>query len=327
MASAAYGEINRLDDRLYRSFMMWEPVKKIREAASDLFNRLSVKPEQFFSELGGTMYELYRNMQKGEGVWARTVQEARDFYQKLKQEYPVDEWLKSKERIEFTTEYSKEVSLSLGEAMSLYMTLLRKQGREHVLEGGFVLENAVKEVTVKKDGKKETSYKTDDNGKIPLSPQDMIAFSSMLTKDQKDFAFKLGRYLSEDMAKKGNAVSRKLYGYDKFTEERYWPIYTAENYLPFSGKKHGDPQIKSKGFTKITTPHSGNSVIIRDVVDTWANHVNEMAQYHALALPVEDFNRVYNYTSESVKGHGQDSIKELIEKKLGTRGKKYIEHL
>ena len=321
----AYGEINRLDDRLYRSFMMWEPVKKIREAASDLFNRLSVKPEQFFSELGGTMYELYRNMQKGEGVWARTVQEARDFYQKLKQEYPVDEWLKSKERIEFTTEYSKEVSLSLGEAMSLYMTLLRKQGREHVLEGGFVLENAVKEVTVKKDGKKETSYKTDDNGKIPLSPQDMIAFSSMLTKDQKDFAFKLGRYLSEDMAKKGNAVSRKLYGYDKFTEERYWPIYTAENYLPFSGKKHGDPQIKSKGFTKITTPHSGNSVIIRDVVDTWANHVNEMAQYHALALPVEDFNRVYNYTSESVKGHGQDSIKELIEKKLGTRGKKYIE--
>lgn len=336
-SETAYGEINRLDDRRYRRFMMWEPVRGAREGVSDFLNRLTVKPEQFFLELGDTMYKLYREMRKGEGIWATDAAQAREFLQKLKQEYPVDEWFQSEEKVTFTTKEGKTVSMSLGEAMSLYNTILRKQGEEHVMSGGFVLEDAVREVTVQKEGKKkETTYVTDDNEHTPMTLDDMQRFvedknmedntiGGVLTREQKEFAAKLSGYLSKNMAQKGNAVSRRLYGYDKFTEERYWPLHTSENYVPFSGKKHGDPQVKNKAFTKSLTPHSHQPVIIRDILDVWANHINEMGLYHGLALPMEDFNRVYNYTSQFVKGYGQNSLKALIEKKLGKRANEYIE--
>ena len=72
------------------------------------------------------------------------------------------------------------------------------------------------------------------------------------------------------------------------------------------------------GFTKQTNAFANNPVIISDVFDVFCRHVDDMSTYGALALPVNDFQRIYNFKDKSV------SLKGEIESAYGAAAKKYI---
>jgi hypothetical protein len=59
-------------------------------------------------------------------------------------------------------------------------------------------------------------------------------------------------------------------------------------------------------------------------MDVWASHVNDMSMYHAFVLPLEDFMRVYNYSSTA---GGYDSVQQYIKNAYGSQANQYIERL
>ncbi len=252
-----------------------------------------LKPEYAFSVMGSdTLYGLYERLHEGELIWTRDVEEASDFAKATKRRYHWNKWDMGK-TFELTDDDGKPFTLSVEQAMSLYAYSKRASAKEHLAHGGF---SFAPDTRVALKGKIKGVL--NDAERYVLGGQPMAKIAGLLTEEQRGFVDEMQRYLSKDMADKGNEVSRALYGIDLFTEGYYFPMKSKEEYLDsHTGQGPGDPKIKNKGMTKPTVPHATNPLILEGFTEVWSRHVNDMANYHGMVLPMEDMNRVLNYAT------------------------------
>ena len=118
---------------------------------------------------------------------------------------------------------------------------------------------------------------------------------SKLTAEQKAFVEATQKYLSEDMAEKGNQVSMALYGIRLFKEKNYFPLRVAKQGVYVSTELIDQNKLKNSGFTKEVTPDAKNAVVISDYSRVWTGHVKQMSDYHGMTLAMEDMDRVLNF--------------------------------
>ena len=309
----------------------------------DYFALGCAKPVYFFKYIGGPFQELYNRVAQGEADYARTVDDAKQFFEKTAKKYDFYQWCDQKDgfkeqpkrEIRFETERGESVALSVEEALSIYATGRRKQGIDHLMEGGYKLSKgntrsvpSNQQEEIKRDGeilKQVLRYK--DNRVIRLTKNDLLKVSESLTQQQRDFADEMVRYLSTDMAALGNTVSLRMNGLKKFNESYYFPIKSTRNFLYTTQKTNQvDNRIKHKGMTKRVTPGAKNPINIAPFSDVWTDHCVDMAEYYALSLPLEDFNRVYNYKALNADG-SEITVKEALENIYGEKAKDYIDNL
>lgn len=287
---------------------------KAASAFANLLNADLVKPVYFFKEVGGTMQKLYQDLRNGEGVWAKNIQAARKAFHGAEIKYRYKSWYQTKEPIEIQTEGGKTLKLSIGQALSLYVLSRRKQGMNHMLTGGITLRAAP-------DNKLDVK----GNRTVKLTATDIENIIGELTDEQRGFAEEMQHYLSTVMAELGNEASMQLYGIRKFTEDNYFPIISESNYLYSQPGVTSDQRIKHTGFTNRTMPEANNPITIMDFSAVWANHVDRMCLYNAFVVPLENFNRVYNY--QSIADGSRYSVKESLAEAYGKKAGKYIDHL
>lgn len=281
-------------------------------ANSSYFEML--KPVYAFREINSdTLTEAYENVRKGEDVYAVDVAEGREIFLRLTKKYNITLNVLKKEHT-LTTERGEKVTLSTNELMTLYALMKRQQAAPHLMTGGFVFEE---------EGR--------TNSAVQITTDDAMAFAKELTDDEAGFADEMQKYLAEDMAAKGNEVSRALYDVTKFKDPNYFPIKSASQYLVHEekGKALSDRKIKNAGFTKDTVKNANNPVSISEFTKVWAGHVDEMSMYHAFTLPLEDFNRIFNYNrrGNAEEGISADSVKMAIESTSGRAAVNYVNTL
>lgn len=78
--------------------------------------------------------------------------------------------------------------------------------------------------------------------------------------------------------------------------------------------------------TNATVEGAEQALILNGFDSVWAGHVDEMAKYHAFTLPLENFDKVYNYSDIDVSNK-LTSIKEKIKNKYGNEAISYISKL
>ena len=275
-----------------------------------------LKPLTAFKLFGSKTFEkLFRNVQKGEGVWEINVYEAAEFLKAQKEKYGYDSW-DLKKRTDFTVKNGDTLSLTLGQMMTLYAYSRRKQAVKHITVGGLVFDDAVKVKKEKnKEGKSILSYEVTTKETYGLTEEMLEEIKNALTKEQLAFVSELQKYLSETMGAKGNEVSMKLLGVKLFKEEFYLPIRSSDYYQNFKPAEAGEVKLRNSSFSKETTPNANNPIVLYDFLDLWAEHVNDMSLYHALVLPLEDFMRVYNYRTvvDAENGEKEKAIKSTLE--------------
>ena len=297
--------------------------------AADKFSWNNLKPVYAFERLGSqTLKTLFGNIRKGQDVWAVDMQEAdafrRDQYKKHKRK----DWDMEKQ---YSFEFeSGKVDLSLEQIMSLYAYSRREAALDHLLKGGFVFGGST-EVFVKKNGIKRRYLKKDATA-YNLSAIELMQVIDSLTKEQKAFVEEMQTYLSDVMGGKGNEVSMQMYGIKSFGEKNYFPLRSAGQYMEKAKedsfrKEQGQISIVNSGFTKATTPHASNPITLDGFMDVWAEHVNDMAMYHGFVLPMEDFRRVYNYSTPNVEEGNSQSVNAAIENAFGKAATGYIDQL
>lgn len=287
-----------------------------------------LKPVTFFELLESpTLDKLYTNIRKGEESWAKIVYDAKQKRIEAQKEYNYKEW--ADDKVEITTERDDKLSLTVKEALSVYALSKRNQGVDHIMVGGVVLEEEAR----KRLNKKNRFSKNKDKSvnvrslNVPLSFNDIQNVNSMLTDEQKAYADELVKYMSSDMAKLGNEVSMRLYGIQKYTENYYFPIKSASNFLYSEPGVENDSRIKHMSMTKRTVPKANNPVVIGDFTETVMSHCQDMALYYGFALPLEDFKRVWNYKTPNIEGETHTSIKQQIDMVYGDKANKYIKQL
>lgn len=288
------------------------------------------KPVYAFERIGSsTLARLFENIRAGEDTWAKDMDHARKYYLEQSKKHKYDSWDFNKQ-YNFTSSSGIDFSLNLEQIMSLYAYSKREQAHDHLMKGGFVFDGNT-EVQVSKMGIPVT-YLNKSAKAHNVSPEILGEIIGKLTSDQKAFVDKMQNYLSDTMGAKGNEVSIQLYGVELFKEKNYFPLRSAGQYMERAKeadqkKEHGQISIVNSGFTKSTTPKSSNPVVLSGFMNVWADHVNEMSMYHSFVLPMEDFRRVYNYTTPNTENGQSASVNSAIQNAYGEAATKYIDQL
>ncbi len=289
-----------------------------------------LKPVYFFDMLDSpTLQKLFDAIYAGEGVAMRDAEEARSFKLKMNEKYHTDTWDTDSVH-EVRTGDGRVVKLRLGSMLTLYAYSGREQAAGHLERGGFEIDTSETADTRIKGKVTVPGAKTRALAHDPYKADRAVleAVSAQLTSEQRGYVDEMVRFLSTVMGEKGNEVSRVLHGINLFVEEHYFPIVSDPNYLTRENREVGDPQLRNLGMTKSLVENASNPIILSDFDAVWSKHCADMANYHGLVLPMEDFNRVMNYMiRDSETGALKESVRASLVKAHGKQANDYINQL
>ncbi len=299
-------------------------VSKLWEYITKNFGWDNLKPIYAMRMIGSdTLTELYKNVREGQSVWYKDFAAARDFLREQKKAYGVSKWDYAK-KYTFTSESGKTFDMTLEQILSLYAYSKRPQAIDHLTKGGIVFDDAIEVVEKNKLGI-PMKYTVNDKSAYRLSEATIAEILNTLTEEQKAYADIMQAYLSEVMGEKGNEVALAMYGVKLFKEKNYFPLKSSGQFLYTENEVKGEAKIKNAGFTKSTAPRANNPIIMSNFTDVWVGHCNEMSMYHAFTLPLEDFNRVWQYKA---RGEGEDvSVRTTLANTCGDAANTYIKDL
>ena len=290
-------------------------VKQIKNKYLQSLGYNSMKPEYFFEYLGSDeLLKLYRDVRKGEDTWAVTISDSKNYADDIREKYNWKNWDFGK-ITEYEASLGEKLKFDLEDLMALYAFSRREQAKNHILHGGIKFADT-------KNKKKSNEYSTHK-----LSKQDLKYLTNLLTEEQKAYVRDMVNYLSTEMAEKGNEVTRQLYDVELFKEQNYFPMKVDGDSLPEkSSIIKGSKKIKNSGMTNATVEGAKQALILDGFDSVWATHIDDMAKYHAFTLPLENFDKVYNY-SDIDGSNNLTSIKEKIKKNYGNEAISYISKL
>lgn len=297
--------------------------------SAETFSWNNEKPVYAFERLGSEiMMAQYQAIRDGQDTYAEDMQAAKAYRQEQEETYHRKDWDMDK-LYDFQLE-SGNAQLNVEQMMSIYALSKRKEGLAHLLGGGFVFGKDAKRI-ISKAGVPMT-YLVEDATAYRLTVEEINQIADTLTKEQRAFADAMQKYLADVMGSKGNEVSMVLYGVKSFNDEHYFPIRSSGQYmerakLQAMQKSQGQINLVNSGFTKSTVPNAKNPVALDGFLDVWADHVQEMSMYHGLALPLEDFRRVYNYAPTVQEGQMAVSVNAVIENAYGRAATGYLDQL
>lgn len=287
-----------------------------RKLALDLYD-----PYTFFyayGEAGMQVYRTLRNAQDKQNTMLKTIQAAAEKFMD-KEVY--------KNRLErhefFVGEDGQRLVLTTGQIMNLYNLVGRGEQAVHHLTVGGVVQPAIK-----KNGKQAAIERGTEN--IRLTVDDLTAITGTLSDAQRKVAEGFQKIASGDLAKWGNDASMAVYGYQKFTEGKYWPIKAAQEGTTQNSEKGADVarEIKNMGSAKALTPNASNALEMGDMYDVFAQNASDMIQYSTLLAPMEDINRLYNYRYRDAKGNlTGKNVKHVLTDVYGEAAQKYWRNL
>lgn len=300
---------------------------KTKKFFSDALSRGLLTPTTVFGLFKGTEMEpVWRALRNAEWTHIRNVQSASEYLENALKEYDEQKEINMSPTaqlngklgvngkrkgggIEIKTDAGKNMHLTREEAMTIYATEKREKliGTRHLLDGGVTFAN-----TEGRAGQPMQEYK--------LTQDDLNKISGSLTAQQKAYVDHMVAYLSTTAAEWGNAVTRELYGVEKFNESYYIPLSVNRNYLKSDPAEQQDNRLKLGSFTKAITKNANNTVDILPFTQLWASHVEKMSDYNAFVLPIEDMTRLMNYRSEDGA-----RVRKTIEERYGTQTREYID--
>lgn len=301
-ANAIYADIEELARASVQEMQERKPTNnkrtKMGNRLYNFFNLDEVEPVTYFEGLGSAATSVFQELRQGFDVRTKHIRETADFFEKKKKELDISdkemaEWGKQQHVFHFK---EGEIILTTPEIMSLLETVKRKQGKPHVEAGGI----RVSDTEIKAGKVKKIVHMTKA---VHITEEQYQQIVSELTPKQVQMADALQQYMATECANWGNRVSKKMYGYKKFTEKDYFPLKTDAS---TRAVRHSDEQapsyytIKNRSFTKQIIPHSTNAVVIDDIFNVFTKHVVQMAEYDGYTMPIADAMRWYNYQEKDL---------------------------
>ena len=234
----------------------------------------------------------------------------------------------------------EEVTLTTAQLMSLYCLSRRKQAMGHLMGGGIRVASIdiaeeIESARAAEEGnpvreKKKKKKDVDQAEHYLLTQGELGRLLSLLTPEQVQAAKAMQKYMTEQGSAWGNEVSMRRFGYRAFTEENYFPIETDSQDRPAkTDSKEGSLyRLLNLSAVKPLTEGANNAIMVRSIFDVFANHMADMAKYNALALPVLDAQKWYNYKDSSKnKDNGQvrtRTVQRAITRAWGSGANNYV---
>nr|DAE46353.1 MAG TPA: hypothetical protein [Caudoviricetes sp.] len=310
-AQATVQELERLGQAKGRT--------KVGDKVANFFNWENTTPYYAFQRFGEGGKAIFEALSSGWDKMAFNTKAVMGFTEQTYKPEEVKAW--SKETHTFKLESGESVKMTTAQMMAFYCLSKREQAAGHLLGGGMRVED------IQNSGRKENVKQPDP---FLLTQEDIAAINGALTKRQREVADKLQKYMNDQGGAWGNRVSMERFGYRAFTEENYFPIETMDSNRDAKdpGAKENDMfRLLNMSATKSLVYKANNALVVRDIFDVFSNHMADMAKYDALALPILDAMKWYNYREKQKLENGHvltTTVQRSIEKAYGMDANKYF---
>lgn len=278
----------------------------------------SMRPAYAFERFGEGGKSIYDELRRGQARLAFHVKEIEGFTKQTYTDKEVRDWEKELKTIYLDS--GDQINMTVAQIMGLYELYKQDDSRRHILAKGF----RVPKFSLKSRAKNQSYV---DIGHT-MTEADIERITSMLTDRQKEVADSLQRYMATQGAQWGNYVSMARFGERLFTNEQYYPISVDRRRLAKEEDAGEMPSAASlyallnMSFTKQRNELANERIMTYSIFDVFANHMSDMAQYNAMALPVLDALKWLNYKrmveDENGKSHPAENVRETLTKAYGT---------
>lgn len=294
----------------------------------DFFAYDQALPYYAFKRFGEGGQEMFTELQDGWDKFAYNARDIKNFVEKTYKPKEVRDWnnevhtftiLEPKE--DGTGSQQRELKLTTAQIMSLYCLSKREQAKGHLLGGGIV----PTDITTH-DGKFNTTQKITQPNAVRITDESLNKILETLTDRQIEVADALQKFMAKECADWGNEITMKRFGILGFTEENYFPIKSDSNIIG-GGMRENEKSIYAllnMSFTKALTQGANNQIMIDDIFQVFTVHASDMAKYNALALPVLDMIKWWNYKEKDRNGRVDNSTRVSLESAFGKASNKYI---
>lgn len=292
---------------------------KAGEKVAGFFSWDNTTPYYAFQRFGEGGKAIFEALSTGWDQMAFNTKTVMRFTEQTYKPEEVKAW--SKETHTLKLESGETAKMTTAQMMAFYCLSKREQAIGHLLGGGMRVED------IQNSGRKENVKQAKP---FLLTQEDIIKINGALTKRQREVADKLQKYMTQQGSEWGNRVSMERFGYRAFTEENYFPIETMDS----ERDERGVPQKENDMFrllnmsaTKSLVYKANNALVVHDIFDVFANHMTDMAKYDALALPILDAMKWYNYREKQKLENGHvltTTVQRSLEQAYGTDANKYF---
>ena len=225
----------------------------------------------------------------------------------------------------------KAAPLTHAQMCSLYMHLRNADSKEHLMNGGFTVPDAVeynKGNIVEAYQKGQTvriGMLTDSEGK-PMADTIVSAIEKNLTDYDRAWIGSMENFFGSYTTDLINETSMKLLGYQRATVKNYYPIAVNKKALATQIEGlHLDATIEGRGFLK-NRVKSPQPILLEECNNVVQRILRDTAAYAGLAPAIRDVQKVLNSRIET-----EDGLKVLkngiLEEKWGSDAVNYVDEL
>ena len=279
-------------------------------------------PYYVFKRFGDAGFSTFQAIMDGQGKLARIAEKVIEDSRQMFTSDEVKQWQDDVQDVELSD--GRTVRMTTAQIMAFYCLSKRQQAVGHLLGGGM-------KIDAFKDGRKTVDDRTD----YVLGVEDIQNINSLLTDRQREVADAIQKYMSTYGSELGNEVTMRRFGYKAYGETNYFPIVSDRQNL--DGTKEEEQRqsllrLLNMSHTKSLVDNANNALVVQNIFDVFANHMSDMAEYNALALPVLDMVRWFNYKNRQSTDKGQ-IVTDTVQKSLATafggydKGKENVQSL
>lgn len=273
-------------------------------------------PFYAFQRFGEGGKAIFEGISKGWEQMAFNAKKIIDFTEGLYTAKEARTWRKETHEVEL--ENGDKFTITTAQLMSLHCLRKRAQAIGHLYGGGLRVGNI---------GKGLNEIVQTEHFKPNSADLEML--DGMLTERQREVADALQHFMVDTCGEWGNEVSMKRFGYRGFGEKNYFPIQTDSNDRPAvdpDAKANDMFRLLNLSATKALTINANNALVVSDIFEVFTDHSSDMAKYNALALPILDALKWYNY-KERTNVNGlvyTDTVQRSVETAYGRAAQKYV---
>lgn len=231
-------------------------------------------------------------------------------------------------------EDGKKVQVTKGMRMALVMHGMNKDNLRHMIYGGVTMPNM--ELYLK--GDKKGAYDKTKKA-VGVTSAKIQAMEDAMSPEEKKVLRAFKKLFHEYTGRVINETSMELYGFKKANEKNYYPISVDQNYVAadITGLKM-DKTLEGAGFLKERV-QSTKPLVLESIIDTAQRSLKITSEFGGLAIPIRNFNKVYNGStwkvtdvdSEDVSAKSvlvqDDTVHKAMQDVWGRMASNYIDNL
>ena len=299
--------------------------KPVKGDSGNRFIWANYTPWYAFRAMGKDAQQIFKGLMQGQAKLARTSHDTIAFTEKTYKPEEAKNWEQKIHTIELSS--GETIRMTTAQIMSFWCLSNRQQGVGHLTAGGIRI-GTIRDENFRRAAQNQRDIVQKEH--FVLTLDDIAAINGLLTDRQRTVARELQQYMQSVGGRLGNEISMARWDFMQFTEDGYFPIQTDD--ATRDAKNPGQDKtnlwaLLNKSFTKSLTPNAKNAVIVNSIFDVFADHMTEMAEYNAFALPLVDAMKWFNYRQRQDLGDGQIAdvgVQKSVRDTLGTAAVKYF---